>query len=422
MLNAGDWDRDGYGDVITRQTSDRQPGAVARRRARPLRRAGVARPRASAAVGRLAAVGDMTGDGYPDLMGQPRGRRPCDLPGPRAAGPRRRLPGVRRDQRRQPDRRRPLGRRRRPGQPVPRGRQPDPLPGQRPRRAHRPRGSPVDLSPLRLGDRRQRPAAGPATPTCSCGRRAPATSSPPGHDRRASAPAGLPRRGARGLRPGGLTRPVEARRDALGGRDRSRRSRVGVGDQDQRAAARQRLGEGGEPGGEAGFASERRRPPSVSMTPGGGRSPQLRLGDPGHAPRSSSAGAGPRRRTRPAATTPRRRRRGRRPAAPSANRTPSGSSALASTGTPSASPAQRVHPVGAGHDGVGLARPSTTSSPTVQAAPRTTGAEPVRRAGRRAAGCRARRSSSSASSEATFATQLAYVVTDSSIRSPVASS
>ena len=24
-------------------------------------------------VGRLAAVGDMTGDGYPDLMGQPRG-------------------------------------------------------------------------------------------------------------------------------------------------------------------------------------------------------------------------------------------------------------------------------------------------------------------------------------------------------------
>ena len=41
-------------------------------------------------VGLLAAVGDMTGDGWPDLMGQPAGRRDPDLPrqrARRAAGP-----------------------------------------------------------------------------------------------------------------------------------------------------------------------------------------------------------------------------------------------------------------------------------------------------------------------------------------------
>ena len=36
---------------------------------------------ASTTVAMLAAVGDMTGDGYPDLMGQPRRRRDADLPG-----------------------------------------------------------------------------------------------------------------------------------------------------------------------------------------------------------------------------------------------------------------------------------------------------------------------------------------------------
>ena len=63
----------------------------------------------------------------------------------------------------------------------------------------------------------------------------------------------------------------------------------------------------------------------------------------------------------------------------------------------------------------------TTSSPPAQAAPITTGASQCAgRSTRRRLPCSI--SSSSTRSEATFATQLAYVVTDSSVRSPVASS
>ncbi len=70
VLNAGDWDRDGFGDILTRTKSS---GALFLRRgdgtghfAAPTKIAdGFSR------VGLLAAVGDMTGDGYPDLMGQP---------------------------------------------------------------------------------------------------------------------------------------------------------------------------------------------------------------------------------------------------------------------------------------------------------------------------------------------------------------
>jgi hypothetical protein len=71
LLNAGDWDRDGHGDIITREAN----GALMLRR-------GDGRGRFAApirigtgfgSVSLLAAVGDMTGDGWPDLMGQPRG-------------------------------------------------------------------------------------------------------------------------------------------------------------------------------------------------------------------------------------------------------------------------------------------------------------------------------------------------------------
>ncbi|HTW17874.1 MAG TPA: N-acetylmuramoyl-L-alanine amidase [Nocardioides sp.] len=68
LLNAGDWNRDGFGDVIMRRKSGvlvlllgdgkgRFPKAV---------RIGSG----FKGVKLLAAVGDMTGDGYPDLMGQ----------------------------------------------------------------------------------------------------------------------------------------------------------------------------------------------------------------------------------------------------------------------------------------------------------------------------------------------------------------
>ena len=72
VLNAGDWDRDGFGDVINR---NKETGALFLRRgdgtghfAAPVRIG-----QGFKGVALLAAVGDMTGDGWPDLMGQPSG-------------------------------------------------------------------------------------------------------------------------------------------------------------------------------------------------------------------------------------------------------------------------------------------------------------------------------------------------------------
>jgi hypothetical protein len=72
VLNAGDWDRDGFGDIINRNEVN---GALYLRRGDG---AGHFAPPTKlgdgfAEVQLLAAVGDMTGDGFPDLMGQPRG-------------------------------------------------------------------------------------------------------------------------------------------------------------------------------------------------------------------------------------------------------------------------------------------------------------------------------------------------------------
>lgn len=72
IFNAGDWNRDGYGDIITRSARN---GAL-------FVRLGDGKghfPKATrigtgfGTVHLLAAVGDMTGDGWPDLMGQPAG-------------------------------------------------------------------------------------------------------------------------------------------------------------------------------------------------------------------------------------------------------------------------------------------------------------------------------------------------------------
>jgi hypothetical protein len=71
LLNAGDWDRDGFTDLVQRNAK----GALHVRRGDGAGHFGKAVKLASgfARVGLLAAVGDMTGDGRPDLMGQPRG-------------------------------------------------------------------------------------------------------------------------------------------------------------------------------------------------------------------------------------------------------------------------------------------------------------------------------------------------------------
>ncbi len=72
VFNAGDWDRDGYGDIVTR---NRRSGALYIRTGNGNRTFDRIRllGRGFGKVGLLAAVGDVTGDGYPDLMGQPPG-------------------------------------------------------------------------------------------------------------------------------------------------------------------------------------------------------------------------------------------------------------------------------------------------------------------------------------------------------------
>ena len=75
ILNAGDWNRDGHADIITRAGAD---GNLSLRLGLGKGTFGPVKPLASGfrGVKLLAAVGDMTGDGYPDLMGQPNKGRP----------------------------------------------------------------------------------------------------------------------------------------------------------------------------------------------------------------------------------------------------------------------------------------------------------------------------------------------------------
>ncbi len=85
LLNAGDWDRDGYGDILIRNKNN---GSLVLRSGNG--RGGFAKATTVGTgfgnVGLLAAVGDMTGDGWPDLMGQPRGGAMRIYPGRGLAG------------------------------------------------------------------------------------------------------------------------------------------------------------------------------------------------------------------------------------------------------------------------------------------------------------------------------------------------
>lgn len=85
VLNAGDWDRDGKGDMITRNKAN---GGLFLRLGDGTGGFGKVRALAPGfgAVGLLAAVGDMTGDGWPDLMGQPAGGDMRIYPGRGTAG------------------------------------------------------------------------------------------------------------------------------------------------------------------------------------------------------------------------------------------------------------------------------------------------------------------------------------------------
>lgn len=86
LLNAGDWDRDGFGDIVYRSKTS---GALYLRRGDGTGRFGTSSLKLAdgfKSVGLLAAVGDMTGDGYPDLMGQPTGGAIRIYPGNGVAG------------------------------------------------------------------------------------------------------------------------------------------------------------------------------------------------------------------------------------------------------------------------------------------------------------------------------------------------
>jgi hypothetical protein len=85
LLAVGDWDRDGYGDVVYRRAAT---GDLYLRRGDGQGHLGASTLLASGFgnVGKLAAVGDMTGDGYPDLMGQPKHGVMTIYPGKGLAG------------------------------------------------------------------------------------------------------------------------------------------------------------------------------------------------------------------------------------------------------------------------------------------------------------------------------------------------
>ncbi len=85
VLNVGDWNGDGHGDVMTRRSKN---GAMQLRLGDG--KGGFA-PAVLAgsgwkSVGLVAAVGDITGDGYPDLMGQPSGKSMRIYPGNGSTG------------------------------------------------------------------------------------------------------------------------------------------------------------------------------------------------------------------------------------------------------------------------------------------------------------------------------------------------
>jgi N-acetylmuramoyl-L-alanine amidase/FG-GAP-like repeat len=85
VLSVGDWDRDGFNDIATRSMS----GALRVRRGDGTGHfvgAPIWLGRGYNGVAMLAAVGDMTGDGYPDLMGQPSGYGMRIYPGAGTAG------------------------------------------------------------------------------------------------------------------------------------------------------------------------------------------------------------------------------------------------------------------------------------------------------------------------------------------------
>ena len=192
-------------------------------------------------------------------------------------------------------------------------------------------------------------------------------------------------------------------------------SRVRTGHQDHRTAANQRLGDGGETGRGSRVRLAQEAAAVGEETPGGGCLPQLRVrgGADREVVRPRRV---ERRRTSRAATRPRPRGRARRRGA--ARRTAARAGAARWRSRPRrrrTTTSGRVRP--ARRRTTSASSPSVTTRPTLHAAPSSTGPSQCTGRSSRIAWPRSR-SYSSLSSEAVFATQLAYVATDSSVRSP----
>ncbi len=430
ILNAGDWDRDGHTDLITRRKSD---GRLSLRLGLGN---GTFKPVRFLADGfggvkLLSAVGDMTGDGYPDLMGQPKGRPMMIYPGAWHCRDRDAVRRLQPGQGKQAGQRGALGQGRLAGHPGAQGQDAHALQRQRSRRFHRLAHAAVRRLALRLdrGHQRRQPQ-GSSRPRGAGQGHGPALPDPrPGRLlRHPGAPGwGLGRlqHGRVGPRP--TTREpgpqagkrAVARSETYVASSRSRPARVTSTNEPPRVSGSVKVA---IPGGEAGFASDRRRPPSVTMVPAAAA--PHRAACVVVAPSRSWAGSSPPggshgvnasgcpQISTPTSWTPGGTR--------SAKRTPSGSRAQASTGRSAALGAQTSSVPGPQTTASG-ASSSTTTSPAVQAAPRKTG--PSQWVGRSMRSRSPRSSpSSSTSSEAALATQLAYVVTDSSTRSPLSPS
>jgi len=80
LVNVGDWNEDGHGDLMTRSG---RTGRVYLRQGNGLGR--FADPLLAAtgweSIGSISAVGDVTGDGHPDLVGRPKGGSMRTYPG-----------------------------------------------------------------------------------------------------------------------------------------------------------------------------------------------------------------------------------------------------------------------------------------------------------------------------------------------------